>query len=195
MFKRVSALFVLFLFGTVAAQSDVWKFDKAHSTVGFSVRHMVISKTKGHFHDFDGHVKWDGKNFDKAQVEAIIQIASIDTENEDRDKHLKSDDFFNAEKFPVMKFQSKSVSKVKDNKFTMVGDLTIRDVTREVTLDCEFHGTVNDPWGNMRTGFSAAATINRQDFDVRFDNKLADGSLVVGNDVSIVLEIELIAQK
>ena len=195
MFKRILAILVMIAVTAGFAQADVWSFDQAHSTIGFSVRHLVVSKTKGHFTDYDGHVKFDGKNLADASVEIIIQIASINTGNEDRDKHLKSGDFFEVEKYSVMKFQSKKVIPGKNEKFQIIGDLTIKDVTREVTLDAEFNGVVNGPMGNSRSGFSAETTINRQDFNVAWENKLKDGSLIVGNDVNINLEIELIKKQ
>ena len=195
MLKRFLAILVLISVVSGIAKADIWKFDKAHSYIGFSVRHLVVSKTKGSFSNYDDHVKSDGKNLADASVEVIIQMASINTENEDRDKHLRSGDFFDVEKYPVMKFQSKKVIPGKGDKFQIVGDLTIKDATKEVTLDAEFNGVVNDPWGNTRSGFSAETTINRQDFNVTWENKLQDGSLVVGNDVDISLEIELIKQQ
>ena len=140
MFKRILAILVMISVMASVIQADVWSFDQAHSTIGFSVRHLVVSKTKGHFTDYDGHVKFDGKNLADASVEVIIQIASINTGNEDRDKHLKSGDFFEVEKYSVMKFQSKKVIPGKNEKFQIIGDLTIKDVTREVNLDAEFNG-------------------------------------------------------
>lgn len=195
MLKHASILLLLIVFMAVSASADTWTFDKPHSSIGFSVRHLVVSKTKGNFADYDGHVKFDGQNLAEGSVEVIIQMASIDTDNADRDKHLKSPDFFDVEKFPVMKFKSKKVIPGDDNTFKLIGDLTIKDVTREVTLDGEFNGVVTGPGGNTRAGFSAETTINRQDFNVAWANKLQDGSLIVGNDVNIVLELELVKAK
>jgi len=195
MLKHVSVFLLLIAFAAASVPADTWTFDKAHSSIGFSVRHLVVSKTKGYFTDYNGHVKFDGKNPAEGSVEVIIQMASIDTDNADRDKHLKSADFFDVEKYPVMKFQSKKVIPGEDDTFKLIGDLTIKDVTREVTLDGEFNGMINDARGNTRAGFSAETTINRQDFNVAWDNKLQDGSLVVSNDVNIVLELELIKEK
>jgi len=192
MYKRALTLFLaLFIMGSMGTAAT-WNFDKAHSNIGFSVRHLVISKTKGDFGDYSGKVVFDGDNLEKGSAEITIQMASIDTDDEDRDKHLRSADFFNVEKYPTMTFKSKEVRKGEDNKFTMTGDLTIKDVTREVVLKGEFMGIMEDPWGNTRAGFSAETTINRQDFNVSWNNALQDGSLVVGNDVKIELEIELI---
>ncbi len=195
MLKRISTLLILFFATVGLAGADIWTYDKSHSSIGFSVRHLVISNVKGFFHDYDGHVKFDGQNLEDGSAEVIIQVASIDTDNERRDTHLKSEDFFHVEKFPVIKFQSKKITRGKNNDFTMVGDLTIKDVAREVTLNCELHGVVTDHRGNTRAGFSAETTINRQDFNVKWDNKLQDGSLVVSNEVTITLELELIKQE
>ncbi|MEZ5357421.1 MAG: YceI family protein [Candidatus Zixiibacteriota bacterium] len=195
MLKRsiLTALVVLTL--GLTAHADTWHFDKAHSSVGFAVRHMVVSKTTGKFDDFEGAVEFDGKNIEAGSVNIAIKMASIDTDNTDRDKHLKSGDFFDIEKYPEMTFKSKKITKGSGNTFTMVGTLTIKDVSRDVTLEGEFNGVIDDPWGNTRAGFTAKTKINRQDFNVAFDNKLQDGSLVVGNDVEITLEIELIKAK
>lgn len=191
MFKRIAIIMVVFVTMAVTINAQKWEFDKAHSTIGFSVRHMVISKTIGRFEDYSGNVFFDGKNFVKGKVEITIQIASINTENQKRDDHLRSADFFNTEKFPIMTFISKKVISEGDDKFKIIGDLTIKNITKEVVLDVEFHGVVTDPWGNTKAGLAAHTTINRQDFHVAWDNKLQDGSLIVGNDVDINLEIEL----
>ncbi len=179
---------VLLTVSTVAA--DTWTFDKPHSSIGFSVRHLVVSNTKGYFNDYDGEVQFDGKNFDVASVSITISVASIDTKNTDRDDHLRSPDFFDVETYPTIEFKSKKIVKGKGNNFKIIGDLTIKDVTKEVTLDAEFLGVVELP-KVTKAGFTAETTINRQDFNVKWDNKLQDGSLVVGNDVKIMLEIEL----
>ncbi|MFH1700874.1 MAG: YceI family protein [Candidatus Zixiibacteriota bacterium] len=193
--KMIICFSILFLAIGPIARAQTWSLDQAHSTIGFSVRHLVISKSTGQFHDYSGKVEFDGSGVENGSVDITIQVASIDTENEDRDKHLKSADFFDVDKFPVMTFKSKKITPVKDGSFSISGDLTIKDITKEVMLGCEFNGTIDDPWGNKRAGFTAETTINRQDFNVRFDNTLKDGSLVVGNDVKIMMEIELIKDK
>lgn len=195
MLKRFfMTLFVLSVF-SISAFADTWNIDKAHSSIGFSVRHLVISKTRGTFNDHSGAATFDGKDIEKGAVEITIQVASINTDDEKRDEHLLAPDFFDAAKYPTMMFRSKKIIAEKDNAFTMIGDLTIKDVTSEISLDGEFYGVTDDPWGNTRAGFSASTTINRQDFNVAFDSALKDGSLVVGNDVKIELEIELIKSK
>lgn len=196
MFKKVSVAFILTLalmiVSAAGVRADSWSFDKVHSSIGFSVRHMVISKTNGSFGDYSGKVVFDGKNVENGSVEITIQMNSLDTKNEKRDGHLKSPDFLDAEKFPTMTFVSKKISKKSGNYYDIVGDLTLKGVTREVTLNSEFYGSLDDPMGNTKAGFSAKTTINRQDFNVSFDSALKDGSLIVGNDVEITLDIELI---
>lgn len=199
MFKKLILLsaFMLFAIGSVyaadetEAASNSWKIDGAHSSIGFSVRHLVISKVKGGFNDFSGSVTFDGENLSAGSVEFTVKVASIDTDNEDRDKHLSSPDFFDVEKYADMTFKSKSVV-VSEDGFMLVGDLTIKDVTNEVTFNCEFNGTVVDPWGNTRAGFSAVTKINRQDFNITWSKALETGGLVVSDEVTIQLELEII---
>jgi polyisoprenoid-binding protein YceI len=191
MLKRLTAAVVLVLVGSVFVQAETWNIDPVHSSVGFSVRHMVLAKVRGNFSDFSGTVTFDGKDISTGSVELTVQTASVDTDNEDRDKHLKSDDFFNVEKFPTMIFKSKNVAAGENGKFTLTGDLTIRETTKEVTFDCEFFGVVNDPWGNTRAGFSASTTINRQEFGLKFNALLETGGLVVANDIDITLDLEM----
>jgi len=195
MFKRLAMVLTVVSMMSVSAMAQTWNFDLAHSNVGFSVRHMVISKVRGNFGDYTGTVNFDGKDMSKASVDVTIRMSSINTDNEKRDDHLKSADFFDVEKFPTMTFKSKKITPGKDNSFSMVGDLTMKGVTKEVVLEGELTGMLEDPWGNTRAGFSASTTINRQDFNVSWSNALKDGSLVVSNDVTIELEIELIQAK
>ena len=196
MIKRIALLAVILLAISIPLRADSWRFDKAHSHVGFSVRHMVISNVVGEFNDFDGKVEFDGQNVEAGSVEVTVQMASINTANTNRDDHLKSPDFFDIEKNSTMTFKSKKITKPgADGAFTIVGDLTMKGVTKEVTLTGAFNGMVTDQRGNTRAGFSATTTINRQDFGVAWDNKLQDGSLVVSNEVKINLEIEMVKVK
>jgi polyisoprenoid-binding protein YceI len=188
------SVLVLIVFGGPAV-ADNWNFDQAHSSIGFSVSHMVISNIKGYFRDYTGQIVFDGKDIEKGTVEITIQIASINTDNEQRDTHLRSADFFDAGTYPTMTFKSKKITKGQGNTFTMVGDLTMKGVTREVTLTGQLHGIIQDPYGNTRAGISATTVINRQDFKVSWTNKLVDGSLIVGNDVTINIDIEIIKAK
>lgn len=196
MLKCVLLSAIMLLGLSLPLRAQVWNIDPAHSHVGFMVKHLVITKVDGEFKDFAGIISnFDGKDVAKGSVEVTIQIASINTNIEQRDTHLKSPDFFDAAKFPTMTFKSKKIIKGAGEKFTMIGDLTMKGVTREDTLDCTFNGVITDPYGNVRSGFSAATVINRQDYGLAWSNKLADGSLVVGNDITITLEIETIKAK
>ncbi|MDH3892790.1 MAG: YceI family protein [candidate division Zixibacteria bacterium] len=192
MFRKCTVVIIALLMTVGMTQAATWNFDKSHSSVGFSVRHMVISKTTGHFSDFEGVLDFSGEDFGAGKVEVTVQMASVDTDDEKRDGHLRTGDFFDVEKYPTMTFKSTKVSDTKDNAFQLTGILTIKDVSKEVIFDCEHHGTLTDPWGNTRAGFTAEAEINRQDFNVSFSKLLDGGGMVVGDMVTVKLEIEAI---
>jgi polyisoprenoid-binding protein YceI len=172
-------------------QAQDWNFDKAHSTIGFGVKHMLIANVTGNFNDYDGKVVFDGKNLEKGVVELTINVLSINTNNEKRDEHLRSSDFFDMEKYPTITFKSTKIVKGEGNNFTLTGDLTMKGVSKPVILDCVLNGVITDPWGTTRAGFSGTTTIKRHDFNIAWDNKLQDGSFVVGEDIAINLQIEL----
>jgi polyisoprenoid-binding protein YceI len=151
---------------------------------------MVISDVTGQFKDFDIALTSSKDDFSDAVVEATVKVASISTDNDKRDAHLRSDDFFNAEKFPVMKFKSTSFTKVGEGTYTIVGDLTIRDVTKSVTFDATFGGTIKAPWGVVVAAWKATTVINRFDFNLKWDKAIEGGSLIVGKDVTITLNME-----
>lgn len=195
MTKQALVFGLLFLSAAMSADAATWKADTVHSSVGFSVKHLVVSNVHGNFRAFDATVDFDGKNLENGWVEMTVQVASIDTDNNDRDNHLRSADFFDAVGSPTMTFKSTKVHDINGNKFKLTGDLTIRGVTKPVTFDCEFNGVINDPWGNTKAGFSATTTINRQDFKVSWNKALDSGGLVVGDDVTIDIELELGQQK
>jgi polyisoprenoid-binding protein YceI len=189
------ALFLLVLFSVpVFTQTTSWKFDKAHSQVKFNVTHLVISEVTGYFREFDGTVKSSGEDFSNADIEFTIETKSIDTENEKRDNHLRSDDFFNAEKFPQIKFKSKSMKKTGDNKYKLVGDLTIRDVTKQVELDVVHGGMVDDGYGNRKAGFKISGTINRFDYKLNWNALIEAGGAVVGSEVEMICNVQLIKE-
>ena len=191
MLKRIIAG-VLVLALAAGVNAAEWNIDQAHSSVYFKVRHLVVSKTKGEFTDFDGKFNFEPGNWADASAQLNVKVTSIDTDNEDRDNHLRSGDFFDVETYPDMTFVSKEVIAGEGETFQLVGDLTIRGETKEVTFDVEYHGTVKDPWGNTRAGFTAETEINRQDFGVSWNKTLDQGGVVVGDDVEITLEIEAI---
>jgi polyisoprenoid-binding protein YceI len=183
----LSGLLIIVVAATV--QADQWKADPVHSSVQFKVAHLVISRVVGEFGEFSANLDFDGTDVATGKVEMTIAVDSIDTKNENRDKHLKSADFFDAEKYPDITFKSRKVIKVEGKKFQLVGDMTMRGVTKEVAFDCEYHGSV-EMKGAVKSGFTATATINRQDFGVSYSQILDNGGLAVGNDVEITLELE-----
>ncbi len=179
---------------TATAARTTWKVDPAHSQVEFAVRHMMITTVRGRFTDVKGTVVTEGNDPANAQVEVIIDANSIDTREPQRDAHLKSADFFDVEKFPYITFKSKRVTDVRGDEFKLVGDLTIHGVTREVVLEVTSEGQAKDPWGNARAGYSARTRINRSDFGLTWNQALEAGGLLVGDEIKITLDLELIKQ-
>lgn len=178
---------LLFLTGTAFAQTT-WTLDKAHSKVGFNVTHMAISEVEGNFKDFDGAVVTKSEDFDGAEISFSAKAASIDTDNERRDNHLRSPDFFEVEKYPDISFKGKLV---KDGgKYKLKGDLTMHGVTKPVELDVTYGGKINTGRGE-KAGFRLRGTINRKDFGLTWSNKVPTGELVVGDEVEIVGKIEV----
>lgn len=176
-------------------QTSTWNIDNAHSNVKFSVSHLVISDVDGAFKSFNGTIQSSHPDFSDAQIDFAVDINSINTDNESRDNHLKSDDFFNAEKFPQMTFKGTSFKKVSGNKYVLEGDLTIRDVTKKIKFDVSYGGTVKDPWGNTKAGFKVKGIINRFDYNLKWNSLTDIGGAVVGKEVEIVLNLEFGQQK
>jgi len=174
--------------------ATTWNLDPMHVEVGFAVRHLMISTVRGRFGAASGVVVFDETNPSKSQVDVSIDVNSIDTRQEMRDNHLRSADFFDVAKYPAMHFVGKRIEGDVNKKFHVVGDLTIRDVTREVTLDAENEGTTTDPWGNRRVGFSATTKINRTDFNLTWNQALETGGVVVGEEVKLSIDAEFIRQ-
>jgi polyisoprenoid-binding protein YceI len=179
---------------TKAAALTTWSIDPAHSHVEFAVKHLMISTVKGRFGIVHGTVRSDDADVTKAEVEIEIDADSIDTREAQRDAHLRSADFFDVEKFPKLAFRSTSVGGVKGDQFKLTGDLTIHGVTRPVTLDVTTGGRGKDPWGGERAGFSATAKIKRSDFGLTWNQALEAGGVLVGDEIKIDLEVELIRQ-
>ena len=171
-----------------------WQIDAAHSAAEFAVRHLMISTVKGHFAHVTGTVTVDEANPKAARVDVNIGVASIDTRDAKRDAHLRSADFFDVERFPAITFKSKRIDGSVDGEFKLVGDLTIRDVTREVTLNVESSGQVKDPWGGERAGYAASTRINRKDFGLTWNMALETGGVMVGDEVKISIEVELVKE-
>lgn len=174
--------------------TTTWQIDPSHSHVEFAVRHLMISTVKGRFSDVQGVVTTTGDDLSTATVDATIAVASIDTREPQRDAHLKSADFFDAETFPVLTFKSRRVEPRANGEFALVGDLTIHGVTREVAFDVVSEGAGRDPWGNQRTGFSAKAKISRKDFGLTWNQVLETGGIAVGDEVKISIDTELVAK-
>ncbi|MDZ7694868.1 MAG: YceI family protein [Balneolaceae bacterium] len=172
-----------------------WKIDPSHSEVQFKVKHLVISTVTGSFGTYDATVETEGKTFEGADVYFEADINSISTNNEDRDNHLKSDDFFNAEKHPKLTFESTSVEKTGDDKYTITGDLTIRGTTKEVELKAVHGGTVEDPYGQTKAGFEITGTVNRKEFGLEWDAVTEAGNVVVGDKVKLMLNVQFIQQE
>lgn len=170
----------------------LWKIDPTHSEVQFKVKHLVISTVTGSFGSFDGQIEADAEDFENAKAIFTVDIDSISTNNEDRDNHLKSDDFFNAEEFPQLKFESANFKKVGEGKYKVTGDMTIRDVTKEVELDVIHGGTVTDPYGQTKAGFEVSGSINRKEFGLTWSAVTEAGNLVVADDVKLQLNMQFV---
>ncbi len=189
----IIAIAVLFVTAGLFGQT-IWTSDKAHSQVRFTVTHLLISEVSGRFGEFDVTLTQGKKDFSGSGVEATVKTASFSTDNEARDKHVRSDAFLNTEKYPTMTFKSTSFEKTGDKTFKIAGQITIRDVTKPVVFDAKLIGVLNDPKGGSRAGFRATTTINRFDFGVKWDKTLEGGGLIVSKEVDITLDVELVKQ-
>jgi polyisoprenoid-binding protein YceI len=177
------------------AATSEWKIDPQHSSAQFSVRHMAISTVRGAFSKVTGSILLDDKDITKSTVDVTIDVSTVDTREPDRDKDLRSDKFFDVAHFPTMTFKSKKVEQVTPGKLKVTGDLTIRGTTKEVVLDVEGPTLpVKDPWGNVRAAVTATSKVNRQDFGVKWNATLDNGGVVVGDDVNITIDVEMIKQ-
>ncbi len=186
--RVVSALLLTIVFLAGYASAGTFDVDPVHSRIGFAVKHMVVSTVQGEFMKFQGTFDLDDKD-GLAKAEATIGVASINTREEKRDNHLKSPDFFDAAMFPDIKFVSRKVAG-KKSKYTVIGDLTIKGVTKPVALSGQMNGPIKDMEGNKRVGFRAEGKINRKDYGVNFHKLLETGGLVVDDEVHIILDIE-----
>lgn len=195
--QRITLALIAILVAVTGATANItWKLDNAHSAVKFSVTHMVIAEVPGNFREFDvTFTQKDPADFTGSALSATIKTASINTDNEGRDKHLRGDDFFNAEKHPAITFTSTSFEKTGTDTYAIRGNLTIRDVTKPVVLTARYTGTVKDPWGNIKIGFKATTSINRFDFGVKWNKAIEAGGLVVGETVDVTLLMEFAQAK
>ena len=174
-----------------AATKTAWKLDPAHTLVEFSAKHLMISTVKGRITDIEGIIYSDEKDLKNSSVEATLRAVSLDTRTDQRDQHLRSADFLDVEKYPAIRFRSTRIQGDKQS-FKLTGDLTIRDVTKPITLNVEFEGETKDPWGGERIGFSATGKIDRREFGLTWNQALETGGVVVGNDIKISIDVEAI---
>lgn len=192
--KKLFTFIICFSLISFTYAQDTWVIDAAHSSVEFEVSHLTVSSVTGFFTSFSGSLTTEkDNNFEGAKVNTSIQVASVTTNNLERDKHLKEDDFFNAAQYPVISFNSTSFTKESDGNYTLTGDLTIRDVTKKVELDVDFGGVIT-LYNATRAGFTATGAINRFDFGLKWDDSLDSGGLIVGEKVDITLKVEAIKQ-
>lgn len=175
---------------TQVANAQKWAIDPSHTEVQFKVKHLVISTVTGRFDKFEGEIYTENHDFDEADVDFTIDVNSISTNSTDRDNHLKSDDFFAADKHPHIKFTNGKLVKEGDD-YQLTGDLTIRETTKQVTLDVAYNGTVNDPWGNAKAGFGLSGKINRKDFGLTWNTITESGGVLVGEDVKMDISVQL----
>jgi polyisoprenoid-binding protein YceI len=181
-------------FSSFLFAADVYEIDPVHSDVAFTVRHLVISNVRGHFKEFTGTILYDPNDITKSSVSGTIKTASIDTGNEKRDADLKGAGFFDVEKYPEIAFKSDKIEKTGGG-YTAIGILTIRGISKQIRLPFTLSGPIQDPWGNTKIGIEASTTINRQDYNVSWNQKLDNGGVVVGDEVKISLNAEAIKKK
>ena len=171
-----------------------WVLDPTHSELGFKIRHLMISNVTGKFKEFDASAETEGDDFSTAKLKAEVKVSSIDTNNQDRDAHLRNADFFEAETYPDMHFESTEVEKVDDDTFNIHGNLTIKDTTKPVKLISEYNGIVKDPYGNTKAGFSLSGKINRKEWGINYNAALETGGVMLGEELKIQGEVQLVKQ-
>lgn len=173
---------------------STYKIDPDHSDIRFKVKHMMISTVSGIFKKFTATLDSDKEDFSDAKITFVAEVDSIDTKNADRDAHLKSDDFFNAEQFPELKFVSTSIEKAGDNKYSLKGDFTIRDITNPITLAVEYNGTETDPYGQVKSGFEIKGKISRKEYGLKWNAITEAGGVVVSDEVKLDIEVQMVKQ-
>ncbi|CAN1573031.1 COG2353 Uncharacterized conserved protein [Flavobacteriaceae bacterium] len=171
-----------------------WSIDPTHSEIGFKVKHMMFTNVSGKFNAFKATIENEDDNFETSIINFTAETSSIDTNNTDRDNHLKSDEFFDADNFPKLAFVSTSIKKINENIFVIFGDVTIKGVTRNIQLESEYSGLMTDPWGNTKAGLSIIGKINRKDFGLTWNAALETGGVLLGEEIKLHIEIQLIKQ-
>lgn len=174
--------------------NTVWAIDPTHSSIDFSVKHMMIANVKGSFHKFDAKVEADPEDLTTAKIEFEIDVNSIDTRNSDRDAHLRSADFFETEKYSSIRFVARSITSKGGGEYDVAGDVTIRGVTRTETFEVTFEGAGKDPWGNEKVGFSAKGKVKRSEYGLTYNAVLEAGGVLIGDDIKISIDIEGVKQ-
>jgi len=180
---------------SATAQKTKWTFDKVHSKIQFDVTHMVISEVSGRFLDYEGTVLADKADFSDAKIDFSIDVKSIDTDDQQRDGHLLSADFFDAAKHPKITFKGKSMTAAGKNHYKLTGDLTMHGVSKSTTLDVKYGGTITDPYGNVKAGFKITGLIDRTDFGLKYNSVMESGGLLIGEEITITCNVELLKQK
>ncbi|MFD2328392.1 YceI family protein [Cohnella sp. GCM10020058] len=171
---------------------SAWGIDASHSSIDFSIRHLMISKVKGTFHTFEANVNADADDLTTADIELSIDLSSIDTRNADRDAHLRNADFFDVENHPKLIFKASNIVKTGEGEYDVTGDVTLHGVTKQETFEVTYEGASKDPWGNQRAGFSAKGKIKRSDYGLTYNAALETGGVMLGDDVAISLELEAV---
>ena len=194
--KKIFSILLLYSLSLGAtAQNIIWNVDPTHTGIKFSVTHLMVSELEGNFKTYSGKVESPSTDFNNGTVEFTIDVNSINTESDNRDKHLMGDEFFNSAKYPKITFKSTSFKKIDGNKYELIGDLTIRNITKKVTFDVKNNGLMKDPWGNNKAGFKANTKINRKDYDLKWSMLTEAGGMVVSDEVDITVNIELTQAK
>lgn len=171
---------------------SIWVIDPTHSEVGFKVKHMMFTNVSGKFNDFQAVIENENDQFEYSEVSFTAQVSSIDTNNMDRDDHLRSTDFFDSDHFPIITFTSTNINKLNEGQFEVLGELTIKGVIKNVTFEAEYSGLMKDPWGNTKAGISLSGKINRKDFGLVWNTALESGGVLVGEDIKLFAEVQLI---
>jgi polyisoprenoid-binding protein YceI len=174
--------------------NTIWALDPAHSELQFKIKHLMISTVTGQFNQFEGSIETEGDDFTTAKVHLQAEVSSISTNNEQRDAHLRTGDFFDAQKYPVLVFEGVRMEKTGADEYRLHGTITMRGVSKKIILGAEFGGLTQDPWGNTRTGFSVTGKINRQDFGISFGTVSETGGLLLGDEVKIIANVQFVKQ-